>query len=282
MQSEPRQQKKLAIKLIAIFGGAVIAFGMIYFLLGLVGATGLFIDGKKASFVECLYFSVVTITTLGYGDITPTGPSRFIASLEAIFGLVYVGYAISQVVSFKQESLINYLANDRLIQTYDLCLADLAEAKEMIADRRRAMQARHSVNTEEYFYFRLNPFFPSFKAMRSLMGYTAHIEAIGKASDLQERIERAAHHVEELAGFTRKLLNILNNEKIEWRTERSVMVLTELCEHIESFSVRFIKHTKYATVPYKGGGLYIDVVHRIAEDIIKKLAGPTIKYRAHR
>ncbi len=37
-------------------------------------------------FAECLYFSVVTFTTLGYGDITPVGISRFIASVEAFIG----------------------------------------------------------------------------------------------------------------------------------------------------------------------------------------------------
>ena len=33
-----------------------------------------------------LYFSVVTFTTLGYGDITPVGYSRIIAAFEAFCG----------------------------------------------------------------------------------------------------------------------------------------------------------------------------------------------------
>ena len=33
-----------------------------------------------------LYYSVVTFTTLGYGDITPIGISRFFAALEAFTG----------------------------------------------------------------------------------------------------------------------------------------------------------------------------------------------------
>ena len=38
------------------------------------------------SFASCLYFSVVTFTTLGYGDITPVGFSRIIAAVEAFSG----------------------------------------------------------------------------------------------------------------------------------------------------------------------------------------------------
>lgn len=37
-------------------------------------------------FGECLYFSVVTFTTLGYGDITPAGFGRLIAAVEAFTG----------------------------------------------------------------------------------------------------------------------------------------------------------------------------------------------------
>ena len=36
--------------------------------------------------VNSLYFSVVTFTTLGYGDITPLGYSRLIAAFEAFCG----------------------------------------------------------------------------------------------------------------------------------------------------------------------------------------------------
>lgn len=37
-------------------------------------------------FMSCLYFSVVTFTTLGYGDVTPLGGIRSIAALEAFAG----------------------------------------------------------------------------------------------------------------------------------------------------------------------------------------------------
>jgi hypothetical protein len=37
-------------------------------------------------FVECLYFSVVTFTTLGYGDFVPTNWLRWVAGLEALVG----------------------------------------------------------------------------------------------------------------------------------------------------------------------------------------------------
>ena len=37
-------------------------------------------------YLNCVYFSVVTFTTLGYGDITPTGMARPVAAFEAFAG----------------------------------------------------------------------------------------------------------------------------------------------------------------------------------------------------
>jgi len=38
------------------------------------------------TFADCLYFSVVTFTTLGYGDLSPSGLVRLIAAVEAFIG----------------------------------------------------------------------------------------------------------------------------------------------------------------------------------------------------
>ena len=38
------------------------------------------------NWLDCIYFSVVTFTTLGYGDLTPLGWSRIVAALEAFTG----------------------------------------------------------------------------------------------------------------------------------------------------------------------------------------------------
>lgn len=47
------------------------------------------IDGSilKPSFVEALYFSVITFSTVGYGDITPIGVNKLIVMIEALFGM---------------------------------------------------------------------------------------------------------------------------------------------------------------------------------------------------
>jgi hypothetical protein len=46
------------------------------------------------------YFSMVTLTTMGYGDITPArAPATAFAMLEAVFGQFYIAVVVAQLVS---------------------------------------------------------------------------------------------------------------------------------------------------------------------------------------
>ncbi|MFK8014255.1 MAG: ion channel [Gammaproteobacteria bacterium] len=45
--------------------------------------------------VDFAYFSFVSYTTLGYGEIVPTGGLRFMAGTEAIVGLVLIAWSAS-------------------------------------------------------------------------------------------------------------------------------------------------------------------------------------------
>lgn len=48
---------------------------------------------------DLAYFSIVTLTTLGYGDITPvTSAARSFATLEALFGVLYNAILIARLV----------------------------------------------------------------------------------------------------------------------------------------------------------------------------------------
>lgn len=48
---------------------------------------------------DLLYFSYITLTTLGYGEIVPvTAAARSLAIIEAIIGVMYIAIIISRLV----------------------------------------------------------------------------------------------------------------------------------------------------------------------------------------
>ena len=60
-------------------------------------------SGALADFEEALYFSTVTFTTLGYGDVLPSEEWRLLASFEAANGLMIFGWATAFVVAAIQH-----------------------------------------------------------------------------------------------------------------------------------------------------------------------------------
>lgn len=58
---------------------------------------------------DIFYFSFVTLTTLGYGDISPATPvARSLASMEAVCGVMYMSILIARLVSEYQSSRTSY------------------------------------------------------------------------------------------------------------------------------------------------------------------------------
>ncbi|WP_321367660.1 potassium channel family protein [uncultured Desulfuromusa sp.] len=49
---------------------------------------------------DYIYFSIVTFTTLGYGDFSPSHASKFIAASEALVGYITMGIFIGLIFAF--------------------------------------------------------------------------------------------------------------------------------------------------------------------------------------
>ena len=52
--------------------------------------------------LELMYFSLITMTTVGYGDITPaSGLARMVAAIEALVGQLYLAIIIARLVGME-------------------------------------------------------------------------------------------------------------------------------------------------------------------------------------
>ena len=58
---------------------------------------------ELATFEEAVYFSFVTFTTLGYGDITLTEGYRLLSGIEALNGIILVGWTTAMIFSVVQH-----------------------------------------------------------------------------------------------------------------------------------------------------------------------------------
>jgi len=78
----------------------ILMFAFIYNAYGIYDSNKLLI---KNDFMISLYFSIVTWTTLGYGDFTPTENTRIFASIEALLGYIYTAIIIGLLLNYLQR-----------------------------------------------------------------------------------------------------------------------------------------------------------------------------------
>ena len=63
------------------------------------------VGGGLRGLLTALYFSLVTATSVGYGDVAPHHAARVLAVFEAAGGLLLFGCVVSKLVSRRQEQL---------------------------------------------------------------------------------------------------------------------------------------------------------------------------------
>jgi hypothetical protein len=59
-----------------------------------------------APFSDAVYFSIVTFTSLGYGDLSPQGLGRFVAATNVLLGLVFIALLVGKFASERQQSIL--------------------------------------------------------------------------------------------------------------------------------------------------------------------------------
>lgn len=84
-----------------------LAWGTAYLLLETLQPGALSIDtarhpNHQLDWFDCMFYSFVTLTTIGYGDIVPiTGQARSLSILEAVSGVMYVAVLIARLVGLQ-------------------------------------------------------------------------------------------------------------------------------------------------------------------------------------
>lgn len=87
---------------ICIYIGVTPLFALVYWLLP--ESQFRIPDDNPMDFRACLYYSIVTITTLGFGDYTPTHAwSQGVTACEVMTGLIVLGLFLNAVGAMKSE-----------------------------------------------------------------------------------------------------------------------------------------------------------------------------------
>jgi len=94
-----------------IWVSAIFFFGLIYHFS--INSEAFLLYSKEGTHVsgikDAIYFSFVTATTTGFGDIIPVGYFKTVAVIEVIFGLLLLAVVTSKLISIKQDAILSEL-----------------------------------------------------------------------------------------------------------------------------------------------------------------------------
>jgi hypothetical protein len=77
-----------------------LSFGFAFVAVGEIGSRPFFASQERGTLSDYMYFSFVTLATLGYGDLTPQGGiGRALAVTEGLIGQIYLVTAVAALVS---------------------------------------------------------------------------------------------------------------------------------------------------------------------------------------
>lgn len=94
----PRGQHRIFLILLILLVTHIvemIIFAAAYAFLLRDPAFGQIAQAGDMTFVDCIYFSSVVYTTLGFGDLVPTGLIRILTGVEALMGLLLTAWSIA-------------------------------------------------------------------------------------------------------------------------------------------------------------------------------------------
>lgn len=99
------------VAFLILYALLVIGFASVYRIADAMSAGPLFhgaVDGARLTFADALHFSVVTLSTVGYGDIRPSDEGiRLLAGLQMVAGQVLLLFGFSEVMRSRRAQGLN-------------------------------------------------------------------------------------------------------------------------------------------------------------------------------
>lgn len=228
--------------LFSLWLGMAFFFGFLYFVLASFvpehGPTQLQEDVTAIGmFLDSLYYSIITATSTGYGDITPQGLSKVLASLQSIMALLVFAVFVTKLVSHKQELALQDV--HRL--TFEDVFHNTREGLYIIRkDCDRVIEdARHNQSLTDDHWTDLTI---AYQHMQSLLQEIPDFYAVNSNSEdglytIDERREELLHEaVHRTLRRINTTLNALSENDVQWAKHepsmRELMMLIDVVHEI--------------------------------------------------
>ena len=215
-------------------------------------------------FFDSLYYSIITATSTGYGDITPQGFSKALASAQSILALLIWAIFVTKLVSHKQEAAIREVHK----LTFEDVFHNIREGLYIMRkdfDRISKDAAKHNSLTRDHWMDLVIAYRQGQTLLKEIPDFYANDDQHLYTIDLQreqllhESVNRTLHRLNEM-------LNTLSQNNVDWTShEESFTELKSLLKTVDVVTPMWQQESPYTEA-------FEDILHlhtKIEEKVVQ-------------
>ncbi len=213
----------------------VVLFGVFYLMLESSSSFLLYpSNGERVkSFVDRIYFSFITATTTGFGDITPVGIFKIIAIIEVIFGLLLLAVVTSKLVSIKQDIILS--------EIYDISFNERINRlrSSLLVFRQNINRLINKVEENTLRKREINDIYVSVSSFEDVLNEVLSLTLISGNKHFKKVLDPLNAELllnSILVSFERlnEIITLLNQSRPDWRRELTLNLVNKCIEINES------------------------------------------------
>jgi len=208
----------------------IIVFALVYFAFTF-STTPLLNQGKPltndvSGFGNAIYFSFITATTIGYGDIVPQGIAKTFAIVEILISITLLGLLISKLVTQKQAEVLEEIQELGTEESVHAAITELYIFRNDVKDiQEKLFTIKQKKNATELTDFE--------HSLTSLQSALKHLHLATPEHSFEEGSQETMHSAlmtNSLTSSLSKLVELLetfNTKKIAWKNESITTTMNE-------------------------------------------------------
>jgi hypothetical protein len=216
------------LHILIIWIGILLFFGLLYYFLS--GESTYLVYNltreKVSGLFDSIYFSFITATSTGFGDVIPMGYFKLFAIIEVVFGLVLLAIVTSKLVSIKQDVIMNEIYEISFYEKINRIRSSLLLFRQNVGRVITNIES-NSIRKREIsdLYNYLSSFEDSLKEISDLITRQPS-NNFTKVLD-QMSTELILNSINQSFEKLTELIMLMINNKIEWKREIAIKIIEE-------------------------------------------------------
>lgn len=234
-------------QLFQLWIGLTCTFALCYFALsytaGHHGPTELENLSIEHRLFNSLYYSIITATSTGYGDIVPQGFSKFLASLQSMLSLFVFAIFVSKLLSRQQEIALREVHKLSFEDIYHNLREELFIARKDLDVIQLKVEAGQELNEDDW--ENMTVVYQSvgtiLREIPDFYDTSSNLYTIdpGREELLHESVHRTLHRINQV-------LDAMSKHKVDWVSqEESITELRELMKVIDDSTASWRTKSPY-------------------------------------